>query len=297
MKALSGPRLGALLVLCSGLFWGAHGSLIKFAVEDGLTGPQLALIEFIFGALAFGLVGRRHLRPLAPLRKDHWWALIGGGFLSAGVATFLFLAYALSPIPIGATLIFLNLPTVFLVNRWLHRAPAPTRQWIAMIVVLAGAALGANLVSVDFGHASLAGVLPGALAGICYGGMFLVANHVAPLTTPLARSFWFSLGGIAVMVLCAPLTGALDLSAAPLMVLKWGLILGVCGQLIPVYTMMRGIPLVGTRLATIFAAIELPTAILVATLVLDDPFTRLQAIGVAAILGGILLAQTTRKTG
>ena len=69
--------------------------------------------------------------------------------------------------------------------------------------------------------------------------------------------------------------------------LKYGLIMGFFGSLVPPLLFNIGMPKIGSGLGTILSASELPTAVLMSTLVLHEAVTFSKWIGVIVILIGI----------
>jgi len=67
----------------------------------------------------------------------------------------------------------------------------------------------------------------------------------------------------------------------------YGLLTGFFGSLVPPILFNIGMPKIGGSLGTILSTSELPTAVIMSTLVLDETVTFLQWIGVIIILGGI----------
>jgi drug/metabolite transporter (DMT)-like permease len=75
------------------------------------------------------------------------------------------------------------------------------------------------------------------------------------------------------------------------MLLLWGLLLGLLGQVVPTVSFNIGIPKIGSALAAMLGSVELPVAILAAYLLIGEPITGLQWGGMALILGGIIISE------
>ncbi len=95
-------------------------------------------------------------------------------------------------------------------------------------------------------------------------------------------------GSIAVVVVCSDLLA--DHVHFPVM-LQFGSILGGFGIFVPVLFFGLGAPYLSPGLNTILAAAELPVGLFVAMMVLAEPMTAAQWIGVVAILVGIGISQ------
>jgi drug/metabolite transporter (DMT)-like permease len=112
--------LSCSMMALVGALWGFHGPAIKFAFAAGFTLPQLVLGEYAVGTLVFGAaVALQGRGPPAPAR---FWAILGlAGVVGCGVPLFLFGAYQLGPVSIGATLLFLYVPFTQLLNLAISR--------------------------------------------------------------------------------------------------------------------------------------------------------------------------------
>ena len=67
------------------------------------------------------------------------------------------------------------------------------------------------------------------------------------------------------------------------------LVLGILGQTLPVITLMKGIPIVGSSIAGALASIELPVAVISSAIFLGETVTITQSLGVALVFIGIVL--------
>lgn len=72
---------------------------------------------------------------------------------------------------------------------------------------------------------------------------------------------------------------------------KYGSLLGFFGVLLPVLLFSIGAPKIGTGLATIIGAAELPTAIIASVFIIHEHVALLQIIGVVIIFIGVAFPQ------
>ena len=78
--------------------------------------------------------------------------------------------------------------------------------------------------------------------------------------------------------------------------LLYGLFFGFFGSLVPPILFNIGMPKVGSGLGTILSASELPTAVLMSTLILHEAVAFSQWIGVIMILAGIAFPNIQRRS-
>jgi drug/metabolite transporter (DMT)-like permease len=281
--------LSCCMMALVGAMWGLHGPAIKFAFAAGFTLPQLVLGEYAVGSLVFGAaVALQGRGPPAPTR---FWAILAlAGVVGCGVPLFLFWAYQLGPVSIGATLLFLYVPFTQLLNLALtRRRPAP-RELVSAGLIVGGAALAADFLQrADAAH--LRGAPLAVLAAACFAAFFALTARLGQAATPALRS-----------LVCCGVSGTLLVGVAaaagwPLMphvrpvarAVLWVVSLGVLGQVVPVFLLVRFSPRTGSGLGSILASTELPVAVATSALVLGERIGAAQFAGVGLVLAGIAL--------
>lgn len=286
--------LSCCMMALVGAMWGLHGPAIKFAFAAGLTFPQLVFGEYLVGAVVFGLAVAVRGSG-APADRRFWKILVLAGVVGCGVPLFLFWAYRLGPVPIGATLLFLFVPFTQLINAVVsRRAPAP-REFIAALLVVAGAVLGA-----DFIGQATAGNLAGApfaiLAALCYAGFFVLTARLGNSATPAFRSMICSAIGCGIMLVLGLMVGwpLVPSGVVPSTAAIWLISLGVLGQVVPLFLLVNFGPRTGSAVGSILTSTELPVAIGGSVILLGESVTALQLFGVALVLVGITLPHLPR---
>jgi len=78
--------------------------------------------------------------------------------------------------------------------------------------------------------------------------------------------------------------------------LRWGLVLSLFGTILPPLLFTRGMPLTGMGLGAIIASVEIPVSVLMAHLLLNEPVSFLQWVGVILILFAVVLMNLEKKT-
>jgi drug/metabolite transporter (DMT)-like permease len=287
--------LSCCMMALVGVMWGLHGPAVKFAFAAGFTFPQLVLGEYLVGTAVFGtLVALEGSR--LPSDRRFWGAILIVGALGCGVPLFLFWAYRLGPVSIGATLLFLYVPFTQLINFAVtHRLPAPREIGSAALVVI-----GAFLAT-DFFDSANASHLLGApfaiLSALCFAGFFYVTARMGRVSTPKLRSFLCCSISTVVLLGAALVAGwpivPMGISAGR--VALWIVTLGVLWQVIPFFLVVRFVPRTGSGLGSILTSTELPTAVLSSALLLGDHLRLSQIVGVVVVLAGVALPNLPRR--
>ncbi len=207
------------------------------------------------------------------------------------VGTFLFLAFSLGPIAIGATLLFLYMPQVYgyAVFRGIQSFSYLKTFSIGLLLIGAGATT--NILGALNGDGYTGAILAALAASTSYAIIFLLTPRLSAFTSATFRSF-------SVSFICFLGSGSM-LLALPFMrnqePIEWlpfvglAIVLGLVGQTIPVITLMKGIPIVGSSIAGALASIELPVAVISSAIFLGETVTITQSLGVALVFIGILL--------
>ncbi len=272
-----------------GALWGFHGPAIKFAVAEGFTFPQLVFGEYMVGALVFSLVVAVQRAPW-PADGVFWGRLLLAAVVGCGVPIFLFWAYQDGSVPVGATLLFLYVPFTQLLDFAITRRPPTPREIASAVLVVAGAVLAADF----FGHAGAAdlrGAPQAVVAALCFAGFFVLTSHLGHAATPALRSLVCCAVSCALMLVLSAVLGwrLMPTGPEPAVAAGWLLGLGVLGQVIPIFLLVRFAPRTGSALGTILTSTELPVAVIASVVLLGDSLGAGQVVGVGLVLSGIAL--------
>ncbi len=127
----------------------------------------------------------------------------------------------------------------------------------------------------------------GILAALCYTATMYSSNTLELHLPPLTRSLYMIAGGLIIIVLV--FRSSINGDFSYMIFARWGLIVSLFGTILPPLLFTRGMPLTGMGLGAIIASIEIPIAVIMANLLLNEPVTPLQWIGVALILMAVVL--------
>jgi drug/metabolite transporter (DMT)-like permease len=297
--------VGYLYAILASLLFGANGSLTKLLIEGGLTPAQITQFR-TFGALVLSaavlaLTDRPGFR--IPLRQIPLMAVLG----IVGIALIqVFYASAIERLPVGITLLieYTAVLLVALIAFLVFRETVKARLWVAIVCVLAGLAIVAQVWD---SRLDTLGVLFAAGAALALTLYFLVGERQVTATSPLTVAFWTMLFASAVW---APFsrwweisptawTGALPVGgahgdvSAPLWLAV--VVTVVLGSFIPYFLSFAALKRLSATTVGIVASAEVIFAFLVAWLWLSESLDPTQIAGASAVLLGIVLAQTARS--
>ena len=284
-----------LLVIIAASSYGLVSTIIKLAMLGGFSASEAVTSQFFIGfclaALIFILTNRTKL-----------------SFKGLGILILAGLLTAMTNIVYGRSLIYLpaSLAVVLLFQfTWIGmvisciaKRQLPSRiEFISLIVLFAGTIPAAGLIDVDLSQIPIQGWLWGLAAALCFS-LFLFVNGKPTKSMNLSNrlllvSFFAFLTTAAFQSPEIIWNGTLFGEG----LWVYGMALGLFGMIIPVYLFTIAVPKVGLGMSSILGAFELPIAVLVSVILLNEKVTALQIIGIVIIIIGITLpTMQNRKT-
>ena len=290
MSSLSSITKGVAYIAISGLCWGFHGVMIKYALGLGASFMQIFFVEVLFACIFFSLFWSKFFKRMRPSGFSQWFRLLLIGIATVGVGYFLFLSYSLGPVAIPATLMFLYLPVVYGISLLKKNEHLSFIKTAAIISVLFGAILTTQILTTFEETNILASVITATCASICYAVVFILTPDIGKYASAEFRSFTVSAIGFlgCITILFFEPTLWYDLGDNVVRFYIFAILLGIIGQTMPVIFLMKGLPLTGSSLGGVIASIELPVAVFSAFILLGESLTLFKIIGVFLVLAGIL---------
>jgi drug/metabolite transporter (DMT)-like permease len=298
--------VGYFYAFLAAFLFGANGSVTKVMIEAGLTALQVTQIRVLGAAVVAGLVlfmlDRRSFRvPRGQRAALIVMGVIGVGLLQASYA----LAVELLPVGIALLLEYLAVPMVAVFAFFVFKERVRTRIWVSIGLIMAGLAVVAQIWDSSL---NLIGTLWALVAALSLSTYFLVGEKQMETISPLALMFWsMSIAAVAwafisgwwridsaVFSSSVPLTGVLEGVPAPMWLLMvWNVVMG---SFAPFLLSLAAIKKLSATAAGIAATSEIVFAFIVAWLWLQENLDATQILGAGVVLGGIILAQTARRS-
>ncbi len=290
--------IGIASVIIGAASYGLLSTIIKLAYNDGWQEVQITASQVSMGALVLWVIVS--LRPAAwsnPFRGP-WIQLSLIGIFGL-VLTTKFFNSSLSYLNVSLSMILLFQFTwmtvmldAILLRKWPNRY-----QLIAIAVIMAGTVLGVGLDVEAIGQFELKGFILGLLSAVTYSLFITMTGRIRAAMDPVLKSAVMITAALPFLFIFYP--PQLDIMSAPggtlYMLLGWGLLLGLLGQVIPTITFNIGIPKIGSPLAASIGSLELPVAIVSAMVILNERVSALQWVGMALILAGVVISE--KKVG
>jgi len=271
-----------------------------------LTPETFTTLRVTGATLVFALYAACFHRSALRRPKGSAFLLVAAlGFV--GVAA-LQLAYntAITRLPLGIALLIEYLAPVLVVLwvRFVRREQVHPRMWLAVALAVAGLAVVSRVWN------GLAfdgiGVLAALIAAVSFAAYFLLAEHNVGVDDPLRVILWAFVVATVLMNLIHPvwttpglggrtsMLGRLDQwSASPWVVVVWVVVLGT---VVPFFFEMLALQHLPATIVTVVAMLEPVIANVLGWAWFRESLSAIQVLGAAAVLAGIVLAQTSRLT-
>lgn len=286
-----------LLIILGACSYGVLSTFVKLAYDEGfgvngVTGSQMMLGVLMMFVLYFVMRRKDKRVRLKTVSGKKWLTLllVGAPIGLTGMLYYGSLQYI--PASIAIVLLFQFTWIGVLIEAFLDRRMPGKEKLFALIPLVVGTVMAGGLFDGDSGSLTLhfGGIVLGLLSAVSYAAFIIFSGRAASDVAPISRSLIMLIGGLALVWIVYPPTFLLDGSLWNGLLL-WGLLLALFGAVIPTICFTFGVPHVGGGLASILSAAELPTAVLMSSLVLREHVSLWQWLGVVLILAGIALPE------
>jgi drug/metabolite transporter (DMT)-like permease len=201
---------------------------------------------------------------------------------------------AVKYIPVSVAIVLL-MQTVWMgvvLEMIMHKKPPGVRKIISVLIILAGTILATNLLK-QSADINWIGFAWGLMAAVCYMATMYSSNHIELHCPPLKRSLYMILGGLIIIAII--FHSSLNHHFSYSIFMRWGLVVSLFGTILPPLLFTRGMPLTGMGLGAIIASIEIPVSVLMANLLLKEPVSLLQWVGVLLVLLAVVLMNVGKR--
>ena len=290
---LSRLQVGLLLAVAGAVAFSGKAIIVKLAYRYGVDPVTLLMYRMLFALPLFlALIWwatYRSSKPVEPLQRRDWLAILGLGFCGYYLASFLdFLGLQYISASLGRLILYLN-PTLVLLLGWLLFAQRVTpRQLGAMGLSYAGVLL-------VFGHELRFDGWTTALgAALVFGSALSYAVYLVYSGALVQRIGALRLVGWATTVACILCIGQfvllrpLEAALVAPEVIWLSLLNAVLCTAAPVVLVMLAIERIGAGLTAQVGMVGPMATLLMGALILGEPFNAWILAGTALVLAGVL---------
>ncbi|MEK4248584.1 EamA family transporter [Paenibacillus sp. FSL W7-1287] len=278
---------GIVFILIGASFFGFTPIFAKLGFSYGYSLGQINIVQMIISACilwSITLIKRSSFQGLT--FKSILQMMMTGCFIGL---TSIFYYGSMQYLPASVSIILMfQFVWIGILLEWVFSKIKPSPVTILSIFfILIGVFLASNILNGDVQNLPIRGFVFGILSAMTYAGFIFFSGKVAVTVDAWTRSS-FMVSGSLILVLILfmrdipfifPLEGDL---------LTTALGVSLFGAVLPPLCFAIGAPLVPGGIANILTSIELPIAILSASIILSETVTPLQWIGTAVILAAIV---------
>jgi drug/metabolite transporter (DMT)-like permease len=285
---------GSLLVLAGASGYGLLSPIAKLAYKDGFSAAAVSVSQVLTGVLMVGVIliiqyftGTKSTSYIKPSTRQK--ILLAGAGTFLGLTTVLiYKALELLPASIGIVLLFQFTWMGIVMEVILTKKRPDIAKLFSLLILLSGTLFASGAIEASSAHLSTVGIIWALLSAVSYTLVIYVSGNTVTEAAPFTRTFYMSLGSLAITLLCFP-PETIVFSLTNTEMIKWGLLLGFLGAVLVPVLLNTGLPAVSLALGTILSAAELPVVVIASVLILGEHVSALQWLGVGGILFAIAL--------
>ncbi|CEG29411.1 EamA family transporter [Bacillus sp. B-jedd] len=279
---------GILFILIGASFFGFTPIFAKLGFRNGYSLGQINIVQMsISFLLLWSLTFIRRAGFKGLNKKNILQLMMTGSFIGL---TSIFYYGAMQYVPASLAIILMfQFVWIGIVLEWIFSKikPAPVTIF-SIVLILIGVFFASNILNGEIKGLPFKGILFGILSAFTYAGFLFFSGKIAVNVNPLTRTSLMVTGSatLVFIIFIRDLPTVLPLEAN---LLTTAVGVSLFGAVLPPLFFAVGIPLVSGGVANILTSIELPIAILSASLILAEAISPLQWIGTAIILAAIAL--------
>jgi len=286
---------GSLLVALGASSYGMLTTFVKMAYAEGYTSYEITFSQMFLGLIGLIIINLLFVRKkqvYSEVTKTKSILKLMAAGTSLGLTSiFYYISVKYIPVSIGIVLLMQSVWMGVLFEAFMKKKKPGVNKILAVVVILIGTVLATNMFMNNL-ELNWKGIGWGLLAAISYTVTIYTSNTVALHLHSFRRSLWMMLGGtLIVAIISAPfLLEQFNLE----IFMKWGLILALFGTILPPILFTSGMPKINVGLGAIISSVELPVAVLLAYVLLDEVVNIYQWIGIIIILAAVFLMNVKR---
>lgn len=296
---------GGIIVFLGACSFGLLSTIVKTAYGEGYVVGQITGSQAFFGMTILWLLylcqcvflkksdNRKKEQRNTSQPKTAWWKVSVAGIFTGLVSVFYYMCVNLLPASIAIILLMQYLWISIIIELVVFKKKPNGIQLIAAGIVLVGTVFAGGIFN-EAVTLNFKGIVFGMLAATCYAIFLITSGRIGNDLPVLKKSALMITGSCIMIFIVFPPMFFFDGTFINGLY-KWGLILALLGTVIPPMFFSYGMPKTGVSMGAILSAAELPTAVVVSHIFLQEPVEGLQWLGVILILSSIAMTNIKFK--
>lgn len=278
-----------LLVALGATSYGVLTTIVKLAYAEGFRPVEVTFAQVFIGAVGMLIISQLLVKKKYEYKsgnRDIAKLMLAGTSLGL-TSIFYYLSVKYINVSVGIVLLMQSVWIGIVLEAIVDKKMPTLRAIIAVVMIIIGTLFGTNIFIQEIELVPI-GIFYGLLAGLSFGITIFSTQRVASHLPSLIRSRWMLIGALIIVTVISIPQFANNFNME--IFLKWGPILALFGTIIPPILLTKGMPKITVGLGAIISSLELPVAIMMAALVLNEQITMHQFIGMFLILTAVVIA-------
>ncbi|MEE4565005.1 DMT family transporter [Paenibacillus polymyxa] len=294
---------GYIYVILGAICYGLLSTFVKLAYKDGYIVNDVVGIQLLLGSILLwggvlvtkGTKSTKQKKFVTPGKREIM-LLVTIGATTGLTGMFYYLSLQYISASLAIVLLFQFTWIGVLLEAIFNRRIPEKGKLLSIIPLLIGTISATNIYSTGISAVHWLGFLYGLLAALSYSIFMIVSGRVAVQANPMMKTAFMTTGGLIVCSIILPPTFLTDGKLLLQLAVQYGFVLAFVGPFLSTLLFSKGVPLVGSGIASILGAMELPTALLMSVFVLNEHIGVPQYVGIVLILIGISLPKLLKKS-
>ncbi|GAA4140502.1 DMT family transporter [Sphingobacterium kyonggiense] len=284
---------GAIAVFIGAASFGILSTFVKKAYEQGYNLGEVTGIQALLGSIILWLLwfiwlafGKKTTTSTQKPKSPAWKILLSG--VSTGAVSILYYkCVQLVPASLAIVLLMQYIWIGQLIEFIFFKARPDLKQILVIVLILLGTLFATGMIEEPLASFSYEGLIYGLLAATAYSIFMIVNGRVGNDYSAVHKSAIMITGACALIFITLQPFTLFNLEILN-GILPYGILLALFGTVIPPFLFAYGLPKTGYSLGSVLSAVELPVAVCMSYLVLQESVSFLKWVGVFFILGVII---------
>lgn len=277
-----------ICILTAATLWGVIGLWNRLLMAGGLSPTSVVLVRNFGGMVLLVLIFAIRDRGVFQIKRKHLKYFIGSGVVSVTLFNACYFScQQICSLAVASVLLYTAPSFVVLMSAILWKEPVTKKKILALILTLLGCALVCGVFAGDL-TVTVMGVLLGLAAGFLYSLYSIFGHYSLQYYDSMTVTVWtFIFAGLSSLVFLRPTELATAFSAPSMWLTALGLV--VISGVSPYLLYTRGLEGMDPGKASIVASVEPVAAAIAGVVAFGEPVTLSMVLGVASVLGGVVL--------
>ncbi|MFC4408821.1 DMT family transporter [Chungangia koreensis] len=276
-----------VMIIVAASSYGILSTIVKLAMKGGFSASEAITSQYVCGFIFVAIIYIVTQRRVPHFRGGKVLVLTGMLTATTGIVYGQALIYL--PASLAVVMLFQFTWIGMLIECVAQRRLPKRIEVLSLVILFIGTIMAAGVINVDLSGIPWQGWVLGFLSGVSFAFfIFINSKPIEGMDSTTRLLFVATVALIMAAIFQSPeivWNGTLFTEGLWI----YGAALGLFGIVLPIYLFSVAVPHVGSGASSILGAMELPVAVLASVLVLHEPFTVIQFIGIIVIFTGMVL--------